>query len=115
MGGLDMHYAPQERFCGGLLQSIDKYDYVGHISRDFTDVRRQVEEMMYLTLNKSHTVTNGATQLDQLPESVDLDIQSAIDQSFPPAGPKQDAHHKLTTDIMLASYFTPDTLRLAQD
>jgi hypothetical protein len=38
------HYDPQWTFCGGV--SLSSFDFVGHISKDFESVHRQVFQMM---------------------------------------------------------------------
>lgn len=40
------HYDPMRYFCGGLSGDLKEFDYVGHLSGGFANVRHQVSEML---------------------------------------------------------------------
>lgn len=48
----NQHFSAQSSFCGGAA-SLQDYDYIGHLSSDYTDVNRQVQEMLEMAMRRT--------------------------------------------------------------
>jgi len=101
--GVNGHFSPQSRMCGGLGDVIQFYDYVGHISRDYSDVNRQVYEMLNQAITKRNTQGHASSMNihgfsasltgDRLESNTSAYAKRVADQFFPPAGPpSKDSH-----------------------
>lgn len=91
----NMHYVPQSTFCEGLDSSIQSYDYIGHVTKDYASMNGQVKEMMQLVLER-----NPAAQMRNLQKPLasggpsgstrQREVNSIIDQYFKPPSSDSD-------------------------
>jgi hypothetical protein len=58
----DEHWIKQSRFGGGLPKSIGDYDFVGHTSKNFTDMHTQVVTMLRLALARDSDKSRATFQ-----------------------------------------------------
>jgi len=108
------HFLPQFNFCGtpetgGLGSTIEDYDFVGYISKNHSEVNRQVKEMLRAAWRRR----------EQLNQELDLELPKprpvAVADYFPvdhAVGPNG-MHHINEDEFSMLDYWRPDTLTKA--
>lgn len=133
----DQHWRPQEHFCQGLATNIQKFNFVGHLSKDYTQVSNKLIEMLELAKNRNDGVSltkvkdsmtseffqsavqaSFSEQSEQEACDFDFDeddtVKNAFCKWFPPSGPKRDGHNTFTHTDLMSQYFDQETLKITK-
>lgn len=101
--GRNPHFDPQASLCGGLVESIDDFDFIGEITTNYTQVAEQVRQMMELAFRVGTTMSPPARRIS---------ARKLAGKFFATTGPSQNSsHHHPNTDT--PAYFRNESTLFA--